>query len=115
MMTWYRIKMGVSYGTTLDMDALHVLIGTLALFLVAAVVRRSIADWWPWLTILAAELLNEWSDLGVERWPDLGVQLGEGAKDVLLTMALPTLLLFIARYQPNLLLSTRPPDPDKLP
>ena len=114
-MTWYRIKLGVSYGTTLDMDALHVLIGTLALLLFAAVMRRSIADRWPWLTILAAELLNEWNDLRVERWPDLGSQLGEGAKDVLLTMALPTLLLFMARYQPNLLLCTRPPDRDKQP
>ena len=114
-MNWYRIKLAVSQGTTLNMDALHVLVGTLALLLFAAVLRRSIADWWPWLTILAAELLNEWNDLRVERWPDLGAQLGEGAKDVLLTMALPTLLLFVARSRPTLLLSTRPPDRDNQP
>ena len=52
--------------------------------------------------LLAAILWNEAVDLWVERWPDPGMQYGEGAKDVLLTMALPTILIWAARWRPDL-------------
>ena len=114
-MTWYRIKLALSQAMALNMDALHVLIGTLALLLVAAAMRRSIAAWWPWSIVLAAELLNEWNDLFVERWPDLATQLGESAKDVMLTMVLPTLLLLVARYRPALLANPQAREASELP
>ena len=34
-------------------------------------------------------------------------QLGEGAKDIMLTMALPTLLLVTARWRPHWLVTTK--------
>lgn len=114
-MTWYGIKLAISQWTTVDMDALHVVVGMLAVLLTAAVLRRSLGDWSPWLIILAAELLNEWSDLHVEQWPDLGAQLDESGKDILLTIALPTLLMLVSRHRPTLLLRTRPPDRDMDP
>jgi hypothetical protein len=38
----------------------------------------------------------------MEQWPDLAVQYGESAKDILLTMTLPTVLLVMARAWPQL-------------
>jgi hypothetical protein len=52
--------------------------------------------------MLALILWNETVDLWVEQWPDPGMQYGEGAKDVLLTMIVPTVLLFAVRIRPDL-------------
>ena len=46
--------------------------------------------------------LSLFVDFWIERWPDLWMQLGESAKDILLTMALPTVLMFAVRSRPNL-------------
>jgi hypothetical protein len=56
----------------------------------------------PWLWLFAFILWNETVDLWVERWPDPGQQYGEGAKDLVLTMALPTLLMWAMRVRPDL-------------
>ncbi|URD61698.1 hypothetical protein M8312_04080 [Sphingomonas sp. KRR8] len=87
------------------MDSLHVLVGVLLQLGAASLLRRGLSDWRPWLLVLSLELLNEANDLWVERWPDPGQQYGEGVKDILLTMILPTLLLIIARRRPALLSS----------
>ncbi|MCW3797071.1 hypothetical protein OMW55_04530 [Sphingomonas sp. BN140010] len=79
------------------MDSLHVIAGVLLQLVVAAILRTDVADRRPWLLAFGLELANEANDLVVERWPDPGMQWGEGAKDVLLTMLLPTLLLLLSR------------------
>ena len=100
---WYQIKLFLEHASGISMDALHILVG-FAVFLIAALaLRRSVAEPLPWLATLALEIGNEAYDLTVELWPDPGSQLGEGAKDIALTMALPTLLLLVARWRPNLL------------
>ena len=100
---WYQFKLFVEHASGISMDALHILVG-FALFLIASVIlRRSIASSLPWLAVLLLEIGNEAYDLTVERWPDIGSQLGEGAKDLMLTMALPTLLMLVARWRPELL------------
>ena len=103
MTDWYEFKLFLEHAIGFSMDAMHVIAGVLVQLLAAALLRSSVARWPPWLAALAIELLNEFSDLAVERWPKPGMQLGEGAKDVLLTMALPTVLLIVARTRPRLL------------
>lgn len=100
---WYEVKQFVEHATGWPMDTLHVMIGVILQLLVAALTRRSLRDRGPWLTVLVLELANEAYDLWVERWPSLGMQLGEGMRDVLGTMLLPTLLWWIARRRPRLL------------
>lgn len=78
------------------------LAGVLIQLALAAALRRSCASWWPWLAVLVLELGNEWVDLAIERWPVPAEQYGEGMKDLLLTMALPSLLLLLARLRPGL-------------
>ena len=85
------------------MDSLHVIVGVVLQLFVASLTRRGLADWRPWSVVLALEVANEINDLWVERWPDPGQQYGEGMKDLLLTMLLPTVLLLVARYRPRVL------------
>src|SRR5215213_1841148 len=102
MIAWYRAKMFVEHAVFFSSDALHVLVGVIAWLAIAAVWRRPVSDWRPWLAVLVLLVLNECVDLWVERWPDVAMQYGESAKDLLLTMILPTLLMLLVRTSPRL-------------
>lgn len=101
--SWYEAKELVRHATGWPMDTLHVMGGVILQLVVAAILRTSLASKWPWLIVLLLELANEGYDLWLERWPSLGMQLGEGLRDVVGTMLLPTLLWWIARSRPRLL------------
>jgi hypothetical protein len=110
---WYQIKLFIEHASGISMDALHILIGFAIFLLAAQVLRQGVARISPWLATLLLEIGNEAYDLTVETWPDPGSQLGEGVKDIILTMALPTLLMMIARWRPKLLTrETKPQLPD---
>jgi hypothetical protein len=100
---WYQVKLFIEHASGISMDALHILVGFAIFLLAALVLKRSVANALPWAATLLLEIGNEAYDFHVELWPDPGSQLGEAAKDVLLTMALPTLLLIVARWLPRLL------------
>lgn len=80
----------------------YVLTGAAVLFAAAALLRTTIGSWKAWLVVLVLESLNEFADLSTKRWPHPGRQLGDSVKDLLLTVALPTLLLVLARCCPRL-------------
>ena len=100
---WYQFKLFVEHASGISMDALHILVGFAVFILAAQLLKRTVASALPWLAVLVLELANEAYDLHVELWPDPWSQFGEGAKDIMLTMALPTLLLVLARWRPALL------------
>lgn len=102
MASWHQGKMFIEHGLAVDHDTLHVIVGVIAWLAIALLVRRPVTAWRPWLWLLALIGWNEAVDLWVERWPEPGMQYGEGAKDLLLTMLLPTVLLFAARLRPSL-------------
>ena len=104
---WFEAKIAFERSIAFGHDALHVLAGVGVQLLAALVLRRSVAQWWPWLIVLALELLNEASDLHGEIWPDRLNQWGESAKDLALTMALPAVLLLVSRFAPRLLVRTK--------
>jgi hypothetical protein len=83
-------------------DVLHVLVGVTILFLAAALLRKSIADWRPLLVVVALQLGNELLDFHYEIWPQLSTQLGESLKDIWLTLFLPAMLMILARSTPAL-------------
>ena len=104
-MSWYQFKMFVEHASGISMDALHMLVG-FALFLLAVrLLKRPLGSFLPWFALLLIELANEAYDFSVELWPNFASQLGESAKDILLTMALPSLVLAIARWRPGWLFS----------
>jgi hypothetical protein len=95
------------------MDALHVIAGVLLQLAGVALWRvHGLASLRPWLAVLALTLLNELHDLWVEQWPSPAMQVGEGIKDVVLTLFLPTVLLLIARASPTFLLANPDGRPD---
>jgi hypothetical protein len=106
MESWHSGKVFIEHALEVSHDTLHVLAGMLVWLVAALLSRRPITSWHPWFWVLAFILWNETVDLWIEPWPDAGMQFGEIAKDVLLTMFLPTLLMFAARARPDLFRGT---------
>lgn len=100
---WYQVKLFLQHASGFSMDALHVIIGVLLQLIIALTFRSSVARPLPLLCVLALELINEANDFRVEIWPQPGMQWGESAKDVILTMLVPTTIFLVARYRPKLL------------
>jgi hypothetical protein len=104
---WFEAKTLAEHATGWPRDTLHVMGGVLLQLLFAFLLRTGLSDRRPWLVVLALELANEAYDLWIERWPSWSMQWGEGVRDLLGTMLLPTLLLIIARRRPRLLAGRR--------
>jgi len=102
MTAWHQGKLFFEHTFAIDHDALHVLVGVFAWLLIALLLRRPVTSWLPFLWCVALILWNETVDLWVEQWPDPGMQYGECAKDVILTLLLPALLMAAARLRPQL-------------
>ena len=101
MSGWYQIKLLIEHASGVTMDALHVILGVILQMAFARLTRVPLSSWRPWLFVFALLLINEASDLWVEQWPVPAMQYGEGLKDIVLTMLLPTLLLVSARPRPQ--------------
>ena len=101
-MDWFEVKQWLSAGTGLGMDALHVHAGVLLQAAAALVLRRRLSSPLPWLLLLLLVLANEVYDYGHEIWRDREAQRAESLRDAWNTMLLPTLLLLLARYAPQL-------------
>jgi hypothetical protein len=102
MNSWHEGKLFIEHSVSINHDALHVIVGVLVWLIMGAVTRRPLSALRPWLWLLAIIGWNETVDLWVEQWPDAGMQYGEGAKDLVLTMFLPTVLLLALRFWPSL-------------
>jgi len=113
-MNYFGFKLWLVTVTGLDMDALHVHAGIIIQLLTALVLRRSLRSPLPWLVVLVAVLANEAYDLHYDPWPEAqhAWQLAESAKDVWNTLAMPTLLLLLARFAPRLLAPASDRGPD---
>ena len=101
MSGWYQIKLLIEHASGVTMDALHVILGVILQMAFARLTRVPLSSWRPWLFVFALLLINEASDLWVEQWPEPAMQYGEGLKDIVLTMLLPTLLLLFAKLWPQ--------------
>jgi hypothetical protein len=104
---WYDTKMIIERVGAVSTDALHVIVGVLVQLLFVLILKRPLSSWRPWLAVLAAVLFNEAVDLWVEQWPSLAMQLGEAAKDLLLTLLLPTALMLAFQRFPGLRAANR--------
>jgi hypothetical protein len=100
--SWHNLKLFIEHATRIEHGTLHVIAGILVWLLVALISRRSIRSWMPWTALFAVILWNETVDLLIEHWPERAMQYGEGVRDLLLTMFIPTLLMFAARSLPQL-------------
>jgi hypothetical protein len=101
MTSWHQGKLFIEHAVAISHDTLHAFVGVLVWLALPPIVRRPLSSLRPWLWVLALILWNETVDLWTEQWPDPGMQYGEGAKDVLLTMFLPTVLMLALRFRPG--------------
>ena len=99
---WYQVKLFAQHASGMSMDALHVIAGVVLLLAAALLLRTSVARPLPLLIVLLVEVANEASDYLAEIWPHPGMQAGEAAKDLILTMAVPTLIFLAVRYRPKI-------------
>ena len=106
-MDWHEIKVWLEQASGLDMDSLHVHAGIIAQLLVAFLIRRPLSNPLPWLAVLVAVLANEAYDYQYEVWPNRDDQFAESVRDAWNTMAMPTLLLLVARFYPRLIVGPR--------
>lgn len=102
MSSWHQGKLFIEHSVAISHDSLHIIVGVLVWLVLALLLRRPVTAWRPWLWLFAIILWNETVDLWTEQWPDPGQQYGESAKDLGLTMIVPTILLFAVRYRPDL-------------
>jgi hypothetical protein len=100
--SWHELKVFIEHATKIEHGTLHVIIGVLAWLFIALLSRRSLSSWAPWFGLLMLISWNETVDIVVEQWPDRFMQYGEGARDLILTMLTPTILMFSIRLAPNL-------------
>ena len=106
-MEWLWFKQQVS-DLTVSKDALHVYGAFVVQVVAALLTRRTLASPIPWLAVLAAIIVNEALDLTFEKEPFIHQwQIDGVVHDLINTMILPTLLLLLARFAPQLF--TRPP------
>lgn len=106
MSSWHQGKVFIEHTLRIEHGTLHVMVGMLLWLVFALLARRPITSWVPWLMVFAVILWNEIVDLWFEIWPTPGRQYGEGAKDLLLTMFVPTILMLAARLRPDLFRAT---------
>ena len=100
-MSWNDIKDAIEAATGLGRDALHIYFALLIQIGSAAVLRRRVADWLPWLIVLGFAVANEYFDAYVVGeagdW-----ELSSGLHDLWNTMVAPTMLLLLTRFAPRL-------------
>ena len=102
MSSWHEGKVFIEHTLRIEHGTLHVIVGMLLWLIFALLFRRPLTAWLPWLLVFGVIVWNETVDLWFEIWPDPGRQYGEGFKDILLTMVVPTVLMLAARYRPDL-------------
>ena len=104
--SWADVKLFLENSVAVSQDSIHVLASMVVLLAAAALMRRPVSTLGPWLAVLGLACINEVIDHWVARPPVVARHYGESVKDLLLTMALPTLVLLSARLAPGLY---RPP------
>jgi hypothetical protein len=109
MSSWHQLKLFAEHAITIDHDALHVILGLVIWLVLCLVLRRTITETRPLLWTFAIAFWNEAVDLWTELWPDAGMQFGEGAKDLILTIFVPAVVMVFARFAPRLFDVARKP------
>ena len=101
--SWHEGKLFLENLLAICHDTMHLIAGVGIWLFIAVVSRRPLRASLPLICTAVIAVLNEAVDLWVERWPSLGHQLGESARDILATIAIPALFVLAVRLRPSLL------------
>lgn len=101
-MNWLDLK-DEAARLLFEKDALHIYAALVIQVAVAKLSRQSLGAVRPWLGVLAIELINEVFDLGRGMEPEIRAwQVVSAVHDIINTMILPTILLYLCRRDPSL-------------
>ena len=107
-MDWMGVKAMLA-SLVLEKDAIHIYSALLIQLVAAALTRKTLRDWQPWLAVLAFALINESLDVtlgeeaSIEPW-----QIRGATHDLVNTMLLPSVLMLLSRHRPGLFWPPRP-------
>jgi hypothetical protein len=91
------IKDIIRGATGIPDEALHVLLGLTVYFLCVLIFRVPLRSWWPWLAVLALQLINEASDAIGDLPRRNGIEVRGTILDTAITLLLPTIIVLIAK------------------
>lgn len=96
---WLAWKLKIVELGGLDRDALHIYSAVIIQLATSWLLRWRLREWRTLLPLLLFELANEAVDLFYEVWPpaDRGLQWWASVHDVLNTLAMPVVLVLLAR------------------
>lgn len=101
-MDWLSLK-DEAARMVFEKDALHIYAALFIQIAAARLSRRSLGHVLPWLSVLGIELANEAIDIWRGGEPRLMPwQVVSGAHDLINTMLMPSVLLLLCRYAPEL-------------
>jgi hypothetical protein len=96
--TVQALKLAIVSATGLDKDALHIYVGLVVFFTVAALFKRPLRSQVPWLVVLAVAIVGEFFDmrddiasLGHWRWK-------ASLHDIVNTQFWPAVIMLLARF-----------------
>jgi hypothetical protein len=92
---YLNAKGSIEGSVPFNPEWLHLIAGPLIFVAAAVVLRKPLSSWWPWLVVLAAELVNEAIDLALGT--SASGELRMSTTDLVVTMLLPTVLMAMAR------------------
>jgi hypothetical protein len=98
-LSWYEFKEPIVSYLGISRDGLHVFLGFLAFAAIMLLLRaKPGAVLAAWVAVFAAEILNEIGDsIDWYHWTG-GINWHESEKDIVLSMSLPTGILFSVLY-----------------
>jgi hypothetical protein len=100
--TWIAFKALAASWVGLDRDALHLAGSILAILFVALITRRPLSSTRPWLLLFALVVVDEIASAALDG--TLGRETFDASwRDVVLVMAIPTILLVLTRFVPALM------------
>lgn len=102
LLSWQEAKLFLKHSIAFSTDSVHVIAGVVIMLAAALWLRKPVSHSTPWLVVLGFAGLNEFVDLYLHQWPSAAIQYGEGVKDLLLTMLLPSLVLVTSRRYPRI-------------
>lgn len=102
MRDWLLFKQGVVDASGVDGDALAILVSFVLCLIAALALRRSLSSGLPWLAVVVLGLADGLAE-GLADGYFSRSEIGPVAGALLLFLLLPTLLLLLGRFAPELL------------
>ena len=98
LLDWQDKKSALIEHANLSRDALHVYAALLIFLGGCWLFKWKPCEWKPWLLVLAVQTVNEVFDMRLSYEDDGVVWIWANIKDMINTMALPTIFMIVARY-----------------